>query len=362
MTTDKAKVLVTALNWGLGHATRCIPVIRELESQSAEVVIASDGQSLELLQEEFPHLASHSLPSYSPKYGSKRSFELEMALQIPKFLSAIKREERQCLQICEQDQITHIISDNRWGCSSPEVPSVFLSHQLHIKLNGLMKIAEGSLLRLQNRLLKNYREVWVPDHEGKHSLSGELSNGNSKSNAFPLPVRFIGPLSRLEKIDSEKTIDLLFLLSGPEPQRTNFEKLLLDQVSELSGAILFVRGTNEINKEINYPKNAAIKNRLNSNEVEAALNSSKVVIARSGYSSVMDFSNLQSRCILIPTPGQTEQEYLADRLSKEGYCLSVEQDKINIRQALSQLNKTVGFPSVSRRNYLQDCIENFLLK
>jgi len=381
------RVLLTALNWGLGHATRCIPIIRELEKQGAQVFLGSDGQSLELLREEFPKLKAFELPAYAPKYGSKRSFELEMALQIPKFLSAIRQEEKVCAELCRKHRIDRIISDNRWGCAPDGSRAVFMTHQLFVKLNGVMRIAESSLLSLQNRMLKNFETVWVPDWEGRHSLSGELSHGNKKKkDKFPLPVEFIGPLSRLSATSSsssqEKKYDLMVLLSGPEPQRSHFEETLLKQckqVGKKGSKILFVRGSKEVQDSLQNKlrksasqkaskqtvktkefKNIELKHRINSAEVASAIQDSKIVIARSGYSSIMDFCKMQANCILIPTPGQTEQEYLAQRLSKKGFCITANQNDFQLEALMDELGGLKGFPKLAKDSALTNAVANFL--
>lgn len=377
---DAPRVLLTTLNWGLGHATRCIPIVRELERQGAKVFLGSDGQSLELLQEEFPRLRSFELPAYAPRYGSKRSFELEMALQIPKFFSAIRQEEKLCAELCRKHRIDRIISDNRWGCAPKGTPSVFMTHQLFVKLNGVMKLAESSLLSLQNRLLHKFEAVWVPDWKGRNSLSGELSQGTkTKREKFPLPIEFIAPLSRLDDpTATDKKFDLLFLLSGPEPQRSHFEEILLKQCLEVSDSdlrILFIRGSNDessapsiktqkkLSKKQSKSKNnfkITVKNRLNSAEVSDAIQASKTIVARSGYSSIMDFCKIQAKCILIPTPGQTEQEYLADRLSQKKFCLSARQDSFKLNEAFQSMEKLKGFPVLKDNSFLEKAVSRFL--
>ncbi len=354
-----AHILLCALNWGLGHAARCIPIARELQKQGAKIFLASDGESLQLFRREFPEAKCFELPAYLPQYGSRGSFELEMALQIPKFLKAIQAEKKVCAQICAEQNIDAILSDNRWGCHHSNVPSVFLTHQLFIRLKGKLGFAEKLLWQWQKFLLRSFQELWIPDWSDHRSLSADLSK-NSRLH-FKQKMRHLGPLSRLNSDNkSETPYDLLLLLSGPEPQRTHFESLLLEAMVDINKKSILVRGTEHAPPLFSPPAHIEVRDLLTGESLELLLNSAYFVVARSGYSTIMDLCKLQKPALLIPTHGQTEQEYLGERLSKLGFCFSQSQEKLDIEKALSEVESLKGFPALENDHLLEKEITAFL--
>ncbi|NRA92995.1 MAG: glycosyltransferase [Psychroserpens sp.] len=307
----RKRILVAPLNWGLGHATRCIPLIRELIKHQFEVVIASDGTALSLLQKEFPVLESLELPSYDITYSKKgKHFKLKMLQNSPKMMKAIKAERNAIKDIVKHQRIDGIISDNRLGVYSKDVPSVFITHQL--------KVLSGSTTwlstKMHQKIITRFNECWVPDHSGEQNLCGALGHTEVKG----IPVKYIGPLSRFNKRERPLKYDLMVLLSGPEPQRTFLEELLLEELKAFDGNILFVRGVVEETIEQYERHGMNIYNFLMSQELENAINESKYVLSRSGYTTVMDLAKLEKKAFFIPTPGQFEQEYLAERLTSKG--------------------------------------------
>ena len=280
-----SRVLVAPLNWGLGHAARCIPLIRELLKNSNTVILASSGESLKLLQDTFPVSKAFSLPDYRITYG-KNSLALSIFTQIPDILNAIKQEHKETIDIVENNKIDYIISDNRYGVWTEKTRNICITHQLKLMVPHPFR----ALAKLLNeRMLSRFDEIWVPDYEGTPNLSGALSHCkfNHKS------IRFIGPLTRFENmyILPEKEFDALFILSGPEPQRSIFETKIIaekiyDRLHELELLDLFIKA--------------------------------RSVISRSGYSSLMDYHALGINAVIVPTPGQAEQEYLAHFHSKSG--------------------------------------------
>jgi len=304
-------ILVAPLNWGLGHATRCIPIIRALQSNGYNVIIASDGVALELLQKEFLHLQTVKLPSYGIEYAKKKShFKQKMLSNIPKIVKAIRKEHKALKNIINIYKIDGVISDNRLGLYTSKVPTVFITHQLQV-LSGK---TTGLTTYLHKRFIKRFDECWVPDYKGSTNLSGILGHPEKKD----YPVQYIGPLSRMHKESLMLCYDALVILSGPEPQRSILEKILLTELKKYNGSILFVRGLIEKEEVHNQQKNIEIVNFLTSDKLATAINSSNFVIARSGYSAIMDLAALQKKAFFIPTPGQTEQEYLAKRLKEKG--------------------------------------------
>ena len=311
MKNYKFKILFCVLNWGLGHASRSLVLIHRYLEEGNQLTIASSGLSLIWLKNELGTRVNYfELPDYEIRYASKSNFFLQMLLQIPKIISKINQENKLLKQRFGNDQLDLIISDNRYGCFIRNVKSIFITHQLYIK-SGNNFI--DKLLHLINfNLIQNFNECWIPDLEGS-KLSGELSEFNNRKNVPKLPLKYIGVLSRFNKLNPipcQKYI--LVILSGPEPSRTILEKKLLKIISNQNQeAIIFIRGTNRQSTNL-FAQHIEVHDLLDSNQLNNFIINSKIVICRSGYSSIMDLYHLNKKAILIPTPGQTEQEYLAE--------------------------------------------------
>lgn len=332
----RKRILVAALNWGLGHAARCIPIINELQKHGFEAVIASDGQSLELLKKEFPDNINIELPSYDVRYSRNAgSFKWKMMMNSPKIISAIAAERKQTEKIVRDYEIKGIISDNRFGVRSKELnKNVFITHQLNV-LSGNTSFLSSYL---HQRYIKKFDQCWIPDNEGKDNLSGILGHLERKPNN----IRYLGVLSRFEKQDNPKIYDYLVLLSGPEPQRSLLESKLLLEFERTRNKVLFVRGViDDKPTNISPNPNINIKNYMFGKSLKEAINSSKYVIARSGYTTLMDLTKLEKKAFFIPTPGQPEQEYLAESLEKKGIAPFTKQDDFSLSM-LKSIEKYKG--------------------
>ncbi|MBI5916648.1 MAG: glycosyltransferase [Bacteroidetes bacterium] len=334
------KILVAPLDWGLGHAARCIPVIRELRGQGAEVVLASDGRALELLRQEFPKLMALRLPGYGVRYRTD-NMVWNMGRQSLKTLRAIGREHRAIRQIVESQGIDGIISDNRFGCFSEKIPCVFLTHQLAIKTPSAISSRVANFFN--HFFIKNFGECWVPDLGGAENLSGELSHNLPAD--FPKKVKYIGALSRMERRVVEKRYDVIAVLSGPEPQRTKFEAAILEQAGRLPFRFLIVQGKPEERGHFFSQKNIEVRASMTSTELNETMLASGIFVGRSGYSTVMDLAKLGKPALLVPTPGQTEQEYLADQFFREGVFFTQKQTELELERGLVAAGKLSGLQS-----------------
>lgn len=356
------RILVTPLYWGLGHATRCVPIIKELLAHGVEVYIASDGDALQLLKEEFPQCQHFTLPAYNIHYKSQNMI-WNLAKQSIKILTTIRNERLKIMNIVETYKINLLITDNRFGAYSAKIPCIFMTHQLHIRvpnafLNPLIK-------QFNYTIIKKYAACWVPDLANKKfNLSGELSHPTSPFKN----VQYIGALSRLnlltEKTLKEKIAELpfqnifyekgtmvLLLLSGPEPQRSYFENELIAQAKQIKDKLfVLVRGIVQGNENAWQPLEEHIYacNYLQSENLSAIIQASDYLVSRSGYSTVMDYFHLQRKnMIFIPTPGQTEQEYLAESLAEKNIAIAQNQNNIQLAQALNRAEKTLGFANIT---------------
>lgn len=346
----KKRILVAPLNWGLGHATRCIPLIKALIAENFAPVIASDGAALTLLRKEFPKLTAIELPAYNITYTKNGTlFKLKLLKDSPKLLKAIKAEKKATSSILEAYDIAGIISDNRFGVRSKKVPSVFMTHQLNVLSGNTTWLST----KMHRKIIKKFDACWIPDTEGDINLSGKL--GHVK--AFETPVKYIGPLSRFTKTDFEIMNDLMVLLSGPEPQRTLLEKKLLSELSDYPGKVVFVKGIMEKEQTIQVLGNITIYNFMTSNLLEKTINESALVLSRSGYTTVMDLAKLNKKAYFIPTPGQFEQEYLAKRLTEMGLVPSCKQKDFN----LSKLDDVKDFEGLKAVDFEVNYKELFSL-
>ena len=311
------RVIVAPLNWGLGHATRCIPIINALINAQFTPIIASDGKALQFLEKEFPSLETLELPSYQISYG--KNLKLDLLRKFPRFLNVMKEEHRAIQEYIQSNEVVGIISDNRFGVYAESVPSVYISHQLNVKSGIFTPITNY----FHQRIISKFNECWIPDEEGSQ-YSGALSQTNKKLNQ-----KCIGVLSRFQKMEAEKSIDLLIVLSGPEPNRSLLETKLIQKFRDTDLNVYVIRGKVEAVQKVETQGKLKIINFALSGELNGYLNVAKKVICRSGYSSIMDLIALDKEAILIPTGGQSEQEYLANYLAAKGRFEIVKEKEVD---------------------------------
>ncbi len=337
MKTDKKKILVASLNWGLGHAVRDIPLINSLLKSGFEVVIAGEGASGELLKKEFPSLRYIHLPSFSIVYSKSNFFIFKLFLQLPKIFKGIRKEHKQLQEIIENEEIDIVISDNRYGLHSNKIPSVFITHQIFPVLPKGFKLFEKIICKIHKKYIERFDKCLIPDFDGNINLSGDLSHKYKLSDKY----RFIGILSQFEKADYEagkKEFETAVIISGPEPQRTMFEEIVTKQILKTGKKAIIVTGQPGLT-EIKQNENITFVNHLPRNEMQETLLKSEIIISRSGYTTIMDLVKLQKKAILIPTPGQTEQEYLSEYLKDKEMFVFKKQNDIDLDKDMTELKK-----------------------
>ena len=314
------KIIIAPLNWGLGHASRCVPIIHFLIEQNYTPIIASDGNALHFLKKEFPSVAFLELPSYNISYA--KNLKLGLLVQLPNILNAVKKEQK-CIEkfIIQNKDVVGIISDNRFGVRSNKIPSVYITHQLNV-LSGIFTFFSS---KIHQKIIKKFDECWIPDSK-EHSLSGKLS----KTTNEKLNLKFIGALSRFKKEELPIKNNILIVLSGVESQREKLEKTLMSTFENTNQKVVLVQGKIEKKQKKDVVKNTTIYNYLLSKDLEREINQSDLIICRSGYSSIMDLSVLEKKAFFIPTKNQSEQEYLAYYLEAKGYALFCNEENFNI--------------------------------
>jgi uncharacterized protein (TIGR00661 family) len=348
------------MDWGLGHATRCIPLIHELLAQNCRVVLAASGAGKMVLEAEFPQLEMLTIPGYEIEYASTGwGLAVKIVAQIPKLLSAINNEQEWLEKVVEEKGINAVISDNRYGLHHRGIPSVFMTHQLRIQ--APLQLAEEILQDINYRHIQQFDVCWVPDAAGEENLAGELSHPGQMPD---VPVHYLGPLTRFT-VQPQPTAGkyLLLLLSGPEPQRTLLEERLLQDLERYTGPVILVRGLPGADETLNVAESITVYDHLPAAELEKIIINASMVVARCGYSTVMDLAALKKRSILIPTPGQTEQEYLADHLMKKNFAFCVAQKKFSLEKVLD-LASQFRYRSfaANHEKTLSKVVERFLVR
>ncbi|MCA6439988.1 MAG: glycosyltransferase [Sediminibacterium sp.] len=334
-------VLIAPLDWGLGHTTRCIPLIKGLLARGCTIILAGEKAQIALFEHEFPQIKMLKLKGYGIRYSVNGSlFFFKIIQQLPKILHTITGENRWLESVVEQEKIDLVIADNRYGLYHKKIPTIFITHQLQLHLNNtlLERISQYFLYRWINR----FTSCWVPDMPV--GIAGKLSHPDILPR---VPVQYINLLSRFKKIDTAITYKYCFLISGPEPQRTIFEEKVFELASHIEEEVVVVRGilnrpeTGDRRPEISFEVNnsnlpstvyrlpSTIYNHLPTNELAMVLQKSEYIVCRGGYTSLMELLVLKKKLIVVPTPGQTEQAYLAKILMQQNQIFSVTQNAFN---------------------------------
>ncbi len=334
-------ILFCPLDWGLGHASRDIYLIRKLlDTGKYKIIIGADNAPYHLLKAEFPGLEFIRLPSFNISYSNTIPFVLKIALQIPAILIWKNREHKLLQKLIDSLKIDMLISDNRYGLWNKNIPSVIISHQLNILLPRKTKLINKFINKKIKQWLNRFDQCWVPDYKGKSSLAGILSNGPDS----PASTMYIGPVSRflLKEARSErppsKNYEVLAILSGPEPQRSKLEKIIIRKFRNKDISVLIVRGIPWQKQGQVIYNNISLVSHLESRLLYSYINNAKYIICRAGYTTIMDLSVLGKTAILIPTPGQTEQEYLAKYHFNKKHFYMLEQSNPDFEKAFSEIS------------------------
>ena len=344
-------VLIAPLDWGLGHTTRCIPLIKELEAQGCKVMLAATEAIKKIINQECPCTVILRCPGYHIRYSKKKKwFGLKLISQVPSIVKAIIEEHLWLKKILREHRVDAVISDNRLGFYNKKILSVYITHQLRIKAKYFP--IEWLLQKSHYFFIRKYDHCWVPDAEGFPNLAGALSHPVQ----LPARVQFIGPLSRFEQKEAfQRDIDVLVILSGPEPQRSLFENLMMRELEHFKGNACVVRARplDAITHEATS-NHVRIINHADTALLNQLMLSSKMVISRCGYTTVMDLIELNQQAILIPTPGQTEQEYLALHLQEQGLFYTVSENGFSLNEALKKAAQFTFQPTgIDTKQYKQ---------
>jgi hypothetical protein len=343
-------ILIAPLDWGLGHTTRCIPLIRYIQSIGHIPVIAGNHSQRIFIEETFPGIKLIHLDGYNITYSKWNKWaQIGLLAQLPKITAAIKSEHQWLLNIVGEHKIDGIISDNRYGLFHPAIPSVIMTHQLQV-ISGFGDSADQAIQKLHYKYLNRFQATWVVDAADGHSLGGKLSH----ARVLPRNTGYIGLLSQFDDLavqpplDSSHAKKIMILLSGPEPQRSILSQLLWKQAVNYKRKIVFVEGSKNAVAPESIPEHICYHKRLTSDKLLLPLGDAEMVICRSGYSTLMDLMVLRKKAILIPTPGQTEQEYLGRHLHEQDIFYCAKQSAFKLDAALAAAHdfpyKTLATP------------------
>ncbi len=318
------------MEWGLGHTVRLVPFISRALADGHQVILASDGASLNFLRYRFPELVWIRLPFYSIRYPENGRFFRKLIAQGPGILKAIRSNHRQVGEIVSAYMITRIICDHRYGLYHAGIHSIFITNQLWLKAPKGWSFGEGLVYWLHRRALRQFSEIWIADYEGVPNISGLLTH----PKRLPANARYIGPVSRFENVVAERPpyarpFTLLALVSGPEPQRTLFENLLKARFKRDRTPALIFRGippaSPDVIPAISEEGTVMLINHASDEYIAWYILEASEIICRPGNSTLSDLDFFGKSALLVPTPGQTEQEYVARHLEAMGTFTVIEQ-------------------------------------
>jgi len=331
---DAKHILIAPLDWGSGHTTRCIPIIRHIQRLGHIPVVAGNDAQRSFIEENFRDINFIHLEGYNVTYSKWNKYaQMGLLSQVPRLYKAINREHTWLLKQVNELHIDGIISDNRYGLYHKHVPSVILTHQLQLQ-TGMGSYIDSIARKVHYKHLNHFRETWVTDLQGSPNLSGRLAH----VERLPQHTKYIGLLSQFEEENTSTNTDssLLILLSGPEPQRSALSGILWQQLQQYKGSVVFVEGSSTAAAPAFIPDHITYHKWLTKEALVTVIKNAAMVICRSGYSTIMDLAALQKKAILIPTPGQTEQEYLGKYLQEQDIYYSIPQKKFALFRALDE--------------------------
>ncbi len=359
----KTRILIVPMNWGLGHATRLIPIIKELVKMNVDVIVGGSPLHQKLFRQEVPDLKTIDIPYLKIQLSRQKNQIYSMIRQLPAFLIQILKEHKALKKLIRNMDIDIVISDNCYGLWNRNAYTIFLTHQLSIRLPQNLKYLQKILNQINLFFIRKFDECWIPDVDAKLGFAGELSHHKVKS----INLKYIGVLSRftsMRKITkppkSNKKRKILFIISGPEKQRTIFENIIKTEIPNLPPRFDYtvIRGLPFTNQQ---SENSWLSH-ANSHKMFTLIQEADIIICRSGYSTIMDLIVCGKTAILVPTPGQTEQEYLASYLNKKGYFFSCMQHNFELRSVLPEFDKfranlkTFDCNAESFKNYLVELV------
>jgi predicted glycosyltransferase len=342
-------ILISPLEWGLGHAARILPIAKQLISMDHNVIIASGRSLIPFFRAELPEVKLIGFPGFRPVYSAKLPQYLVLLLETPLLIYHVVKEHFVLKRIVAENNIDIVISDNRFGLWNSNITTAYITHMPLIPFPKPFRFLEFIGRALHRAVIQKFSFCLIPDLPGGINLSGRLSHGL----AMPENVRYIGILSRFSEIlpapgiNIEKEKRITVILSGPEPQKGMLKDILEEKLKDLTVPVAILGGDPSGNGLAAVSGNITYYSHLPAAEMGKMISSGEVVICRSGYTTIMELASLKCSALIIPTPGQTEQEYLAEYLSGKGYFSTLQQNKINAAKTLPEVPAGIPVDLVS---------------
>jgi hypothetical protein len=358
-------ILICPLEWGLGHATRMIPLARKLKEMSHNVIIGSGEEHLSLFRTELPGISYISFPGFKPGYSRVLPQYIYLLFKIPVLLYHVFIEHWKLSRVITENNIDIIISDNRFGLWSRKITSVYVTHMPLIPFPKQVKFLEYIGVFLHRQIIKKYSLCFIPDLPGDLNLTGRLSHGIR----LPDNVRYIGILSKFIAAGQSLNMDPVkfqhntVILSGPEPQREILKQKLVTLLINKEPRTVFFEGKPIKGGEIERKGNITFYSHLPAFRMKEIIESSDCIISRSGYTTIMELVSLNCTALIIPTPGQTEQEYLAYYLSEKKWFYTIPQK--DIKEGISfRKGKIIWQGEINRQSsiLLNEALNELLVK
>ena len=342
------KILFAVHDWGLGHATRDLVLIRALAADGHAVTVLSHGSALRLLRSELGDRCSYVALRDIPKPISRRAFwfHARMALSLPLIFLTFRRERAFVQRLWERERFDRIVSDSRFGVCLPQVPSYYITHSLRQIVPGRLRLLETLVEGTQRWLLAGGRGILVPDAETDGGLAGDLCH-HTTCDWGRGRVHYLGLLSSLRRRGLPQDVDCFVSVSGPEPQRSIFERTVLAQVRELEGRVVVALGRPGAPDATLEGGRITVHGYLDRARQEEMMNRARLVVSRSGYTTLMELAELGRRALLVPTPGQTEQEYLARHHEQHGHLHGVAQHRLRLARDAARARDYAGLPPMA---------------
>ena len=359
-TSGKKRILFSPLDWGIGHASRSILLIRQLIEAGYEVIIAADGAAYALLRSVFPEIKIIRLSFCKIRYSRHIPAIWKIFFSLPCILKGIKKEHKKTTEIVKEHAIDLIVSDNRYGVYHSTVPTILVIHQLQPRLPHRLSFLSTFLFRWYNKYLFKFDRLWIPDYEEGPTLAGELSHPSVMPKALKEKIHYAGIISRFmipeysKEYPVKKVFQVVVVLSGPEPQRTLLERILIGKLRKKRWQVLIIRGIPREKQSGTLYGNIHLVSHLPPDMFYSYLKKAEYIISRAGYSTIMDLAAIGKTALLIPTPGQTEQEYLAGYLAAGNYFVTMLQNDIHLEEAFERLKKVREFPIRKGKNLAEE--------
>lgn len=335
---NRKRIFICALDWGLGHAARSLAIVRYLREQNYEVHVGGGEKVLKVFENEFPDLVQHTLPKVSPVYTRKKAWLVPfLILQIPYLFFQVIKEYFRIKRLAKEFSFDIIISDTRFGAFGTNVPSFYITNQPRVVLPRRFKIFSNFFTRMHQWLIAKYDYCLISDEVPPLNLGGYMTDVKLKS-----PSEHIGIITRLDVLEGNTQKDyLLCILSSQEPQRTMLEDSLMKQIKYIDKRVTFVRGLplHAPRLNVDVPENCEIIQYVSAKKISQLLTEAELVICRPGFGSLLDLAALGKKALLIPTPGQSEQEQTAAHVKNRGWFYSVEQAGLDLKKAIEDAKK-----------------------